>query len=124
MIKKLYYISAGQPKRLAKPIIAALIADLCQIFPFGFVTLVVSRLYAYYTASSSLPDWKDIWLYCGLTLIFVVILFFGERFSYRSSYRGAYESSAAGRAALAEHMRKLPLGFLTDRDPSELGIPS
>jgi ATP-binding cassette subfamily B protein len=49
------------------------------------------------------------------------VLFFGERFSYRASYRGAYESSAAGRAALAEHMRKLPLGFLTSRDPGELG---
>lgn len=125
MIKKLYYISAGQPKRLVKPIIAAVIADLCQIFPFGFAALVVSRLYAYYaisgdTSGNSL-DWSNIWFYCGLALFSVAVLFFGERFSYRASYRGAYESSAAGRAALAEHLRKLPLGFLTSRDPGELG---
>ncbi|MDR2786327.1 MAG: ABC transporter ATP-binding protein/permease [Treponema sp.] len=125
MIKKLYYISAGQPKRLVKPIIAALIADLCQIFPFGLAALVVSKLYTYYAASygasGSVLDWKNIWLYCGLMLLSVAVLFLGERFSYRASYRGAYESSAAGRAALAEHMRKLPLGFLTSRDPGELG---
>ncbi|MDR0730667.1 MAG: ABC transporter ATP-binding protein/permease [Treponema sp.] len=131
MFKKLYYISAGQPKRLFKPILAALIADLCQMFPFGFAALVVGRLYAYYAANNGATingedsggslDWKTIWLYCGLMLVSVVALFFGERFSYRASYRGAYQSSAAGRAALAEHMRKLPLGFLMSRDPGELG---
>jgi ATP-binding cassette subfamily B protein len=127
MFKKLYYISAGQSKRLVKPIIAAVIADFCQIFPFGFVALVVGRLYGYYAslkngdAPGPAPDWNTIWLYCGLMLLSVVVLFLGERFSYRASYRGAYESSAAGRAALAEHMRKLPLGFLTRCDPGELG---
>ncbi|MHB9291217.1 ABC transporter ATP-binding protein/permease [Hollandina sp. SP2] len=121
MIKKLYYISAGQPRRLVKPIIAAFIADLCQIAPFGFAALAVGRLYEYYAAFSNFLDWKNLWLLCGLMLTAVGVHFWGERFSYRASYRGAYESSAAGRAALAEHLRKLPLGFLTSREPGELG---
>jgi ATP-binding cassette subfamily B protein len=104
MIKKLYYISAGQPRRLVKPIIAAALADLCQIFPFGFAAMIVSILYGFYAKGGGVLDWRNIWLFCGLMPASVVILFLGERFSYRASYRGAYESSAAGRAALAEHI--------------------
>jgi ATP-binding cassette subfamily B protein len=51
----------------------------------------------------------------------LVLLFAAETLSYRASYRGAYEASAQSRAAFAEHLRKLPLGYLDSRDPEELG---
>ena len=40
--------------------------------------------------------------------------------SYRANFRGAYEMSASGRLSLAEHLRKLSLGFLSRRDPGDL----
>ena len=43
-----------------------------------------------------------------------------ERASYRANFRGAYEMSASGRLSLAEHLRKLSLGFLSRRDPGDL----
>ena len=43
-----------------------------------------------------------------------------ERASYRANFRGAYTMSADGRIALAEHLRKLSLGFLSRRDPGDI----
>ena len=43
-----------------------------------------------------------------------------ERASYRANFREAYAMSADGRIALAEHLRKLSLGFLSRRDPGDL----
>lgn len=45
---------------------------------------------------------------------------FAERAAYRANFRGAYEMSAEGRIHLAEHLRKLSLGFLSRRDPGDL----
>ncbi len=40
--------------------------------------------------------------------------------SYNANFREAYNISAEGRIALAEHLRKLSLGFLYKKDSGEL----
>lgn len=50
----------------------------------------------------------------------MIVMALAERASYRSNFRGAYEMSASGRLSLAEHLRKLSLGFLSQRDPGDL----
>ena len=50
----------------------------------------------------------------------MAVVFWGERLAYRACYRGAYAVSASGRKALAEHLRRLPLGFLNRRDSGDL----
>lgn len=50
----------------------------------------------------------------------MLVMALAERTSYRANFRGAYEMSASGRIALAEHLRKLSLGFLSRRDPGDL----
>lgn len=121
MLEKLRLVSAGEPKRLLRPIAGAVVADICNILPYGLAALVVSMLYGHYAARGGEPDWENLRLLCCLMLLSVGVLFAGEVFAFRSMHRRAYENSAAGRAALAEHLRKLPLGFLVSKDPGELG---
>ena len=52
--------------------------------------------------------------------IYMLVMALAERASYRANFRGAYEMSASGRLSLAEHLRKLSLGFLSRRDPGDL----
>lgn len=47
-------------------------------------------------------------------------MIFGEKKSYNANFREAYNISAEGRIALAEHLRKLSLGFLYKKDSGEL----
>lgn len=51
---------------------------------------------------------------------YIVVMVLAERAAYRANFRGAYEMSASGRISLAEHLRKLSLGFLGKRDPGDL----
>lgn len=74
------------------------------------------------SASSGIPiDIYKLWLICGSLFLSMIVMFLGEIPAYRSAYRDAYMIAAEGRAKLAEHLRKLPLGYLTSRDPGDLG---
>lgn len=44
-----------------------------------------------------------------------------ENIACRLTYRDGFLASADGRVKLAEHIRRLPLGFLMSRDTGELG---
>nr|WP_204407571.1 ABC transporter ATP-binding protein [Brevibacillus laterosporus] len=119
--EQLRNITAGEPKKIWKPILWAVLANLVNMFPFGCMAAAVSMIYAYYSTEQSSLNMQSLWLVWGGMVVFLVLVFLFERMSYRSTYRSAYESSADGRTYLAEHMRKLPLGFLMKKDPGELG---
>ncbi|WP_206765399.1 ABC transporter ATP-binding protein [Brevibacillus laterosporus] len=119
--EQLRNITAGEPKKIWKPIFWAVLANLVNMFPFGCMAAAVSMIYAYYSTEQSSLNMQSLWLVWGGMVVFLVLVFLFERMSYRSTYRSAYESSADGRTYLAEHMRKLPLGFLMKKDPGELG---
>ncbi|MED1788380.1 ABC transporter ATP-binding protein [Brevibacillus laterosporus] len=121
MKEQLRNITAGEPKKIWKPILWAVLANLVNMFPFGCMAATVSMIYAYYSTEQSSLNMQSLWLVWGGMVVFLVLVFLFERMSYRSTYRSAYESSADGRTHLAEHMRKLPLGFLMKKDPGELG---
>ncbi|NKQ19814.1 ABC transporter ATP-binding protein [Brevibacillus laterosporus] len=121
MKEQLRNITAGEPKKIWKPILWAVLANLVNMFPFGCMAAAVSMIYAYYSTEQSSLNMQSLWLVWGGMVVFLVLVFLFERMSYRSTYRSAYESSADGRTYLAEHMRKLPLGFLMKKDPGELG---
>lgn len=63
---------------------------------------------------------ERIWWICAGLAAVMVLMFLSEIPAYRTAYRGAYNVAAQGRAELAEHLRKLPLGYLTRRDPGDL----
>lgn len=50
-----------------------------------------------------------------------VVLYFLELAANYATYYGGYAAGAEGRVDLAEHIRKLPLGYLMSKDPGELG---
>lgn len=121
MTKQLRYITAGNPRKMMKPILWTVLANMANMFPFGCLALAVNTIYAYYSGEQPFLHIPSLWVAWGGMVVFLVLVFAGERMAYRSIYRGAYESSAEGRADLAEHIRKLPLGFLMSKSSGELG---
>ena len=117
----LYCITAGNPKKLIKPVVWTVLADLVNLFPFGCLTLVVSSIYLYFGGTSDTLNTKQLWLVWGGMVILAIILYLFERKAVHATYHDGYDASAKGRVQLAEHIRKLPLGFLMSKDPGELG---
>ena len=117
----LYCITAGNPKKVIKPVVWTVLADLVNLFPFGLLTLAVSSIYLYFGGTLESLDIRTLWIVWGGMAVLAIILYFFERKAVHATYHDGYDASAKGRVQLAEHIRKLPLGFLMCKDPGELG---
>ncbi len=119
-MKILYNITAGNPEKLRKPIFFSVLSNVLNILPFTLTITAAKIIFESYSTGTAL-DIGKLWLTCGALFVSMIIMFLGEIPAYRSAYRGAFIVAAEGRAKLAEHLRQLPLGYLTSRDPGDLG---
>ncbi|MDR0270427.1 ABC transporter ATP-binding protein [Paenibacillus sp.] len=117
----LYDVTAGQPRRLLRPVLQSLLANICSIGPYGFAAMAVGLIYQSFADPQQAFPVERLWFICGVMGLSMLLLYAGETLAYRSTFRGGYAVSAEGRAGLAEHLRKLPLGTLTRHDSGELG---
>ncbi|HWQ78463.1 MAG TPA: ABC transporter ATP-binding protein [Anaerovoracaceae bacterium] len=113
-------ITVGQPKKLIKPIGFTILSNLVNIVPFALSIETVRIIFDSFAAPEKGLDSERLWIIIGILFAYMIVMFLAEKPAYRSSYRDAYDISAAGRAGLAEHLRKLPLGYITSRDPGDL----
>ncbi|WP_461613162.1 ABC transporter ATP-binding protein [Clostridium sp. Marseille-QA1073] len=119
-MKILYNITAGNPEKLRKPIFFSVLSNILNILPFTLAITAAKIIFESYSTGAAL-DIGKLWLTCGALFVSMIIMFLGEIPAYKSAYRGAFIVAAEGRAKLAEHLRQLPLGYLTSRDPGDLG---
>jgi ATP-binding cassette subfamily B protein len=119
-MKFLQNITAGNPRKLFKPFVLTVISNLLNILPFGLVLRGVYLIFEGFSRPETTLDIRGLWWVCAALVAYMVVIFLGEIPAYRACYRGAYEVAAEGRIHLAEHLRKLPLGFLMKRDPGDL----
>lgn len=120
-MKLFYNITAGNPRKLIKPVTWTIVSNIINILPFALVVAVIQVIYAYHAAPGAALNLSALWAICIALVISVILMYLGELPSYKTTYMEAYSVAADGRAALAEHLRRLPLGYLTSRDPGELG---
>ena len=100
-------ITIGHVERLYKPVGYTMLANLVNIF-------------SAFDGSGQPLDTTRLWYIFAIMVVYMLVMALAERASYRTNFRGAYEMSASGRLSLAEHLRKLSLGFLSRRDPGDL----
>ena len=113
-------ITVGKPGKLIKPVGFTLLSNLVNIVPFMISIESVRIIFLSFSEPETGLDERRLWILIAILFAYMVVMFFAEKPAYRSSYRDAYDISASGRADLAEHMRKLPLGYITGRDPGDL----
>lgn len=113
-------ITIGHTERLYKPVGYTMLANLVNIIPFCLSVEAVRIIFAAFDGSGRPLDTPRLWCIFGILAVYMLVMALAERASYRANFRGAYEMSASGRIALAEHLRKLSLGFLSRRDPGDL----
>lgn len=119
-MKKLFYaITCNEPKRLVKPILSNVLANLSNLLPFLCMAYIIRQIYDYFI-TGNLNDFH-LWLSWGGMLICFVISYLLENIACKITYRDGYMTSADGRVKLAEHIRKLPLGVLMGKSSGEIG---
>lgn len=113
-------ITIGHTERLYKPVGYTMLANLANIVPFCLSIEAVRIIFKAFDGSGQPLDTTRLWWIFGIMAVYMLVMAWAERASYRANFRGAYEMSASGRLSLAEHLRKLSLGFLSRRDPGDL----
>jgi len=111
----------GRPERL-KPLIGWTILEyFFRGAPYGILLLVVWELFKPLQAPGTPLDVKHTLYWCGALLISLILLFVISRKAYFAAYKDSYEICADGRLGIAEHLRKLSMGFYNTRDPGDIG---
>lgn len=113
-------VTIGHTERLYKPVGYTMLANLVNIVPFCLSIEAIRIIFNAFDGSGQPLDTTRLWWIFGVMAIYMLVMALAERASYRANFRGAYEMSASGRLSLAEHLRKLSLGFLSRRDPGDL----
>ena len=113
-------ITVGHTERLRKPVGYTMLANLVNIVPFCLSIEAINVIFRTFDGSGTPLDTNRLWMIFAILVVYMVVMAFAERAAYRANFRGAYEMSAEGRINLAEHLRKLSLGFLSRRDPGDL----
>lgn len=116
----LYNITAGDPRKLIKPVLYTTLANIAGMLPFALLVVAARLIFEPFLYPGVELNTQMLWWICGAMAVAMGIIYLFERLAYRAQFRGAYSVSAEGRAKLAEHLRKLPLGYLKQRDPADL----
>ena len=112
MIKKLQHVFALSEKGardLVKAVVWCFVCNISLMLPVGAVMFAMQHLLAVLGGASSGTD--GFWVYTGLGIAVLILLFVLHWFQYASLYLATYRESASRRVSLAETLRRLPLSF-------------
>lgn len=121
MIRRLMHVfalSEKGAKDFVKAVIWCFVCNVSLMLPVGVVIGTIQYLLNALETGADPMD--QIWLYTGLGVVTVAVLFVLHYFQYASLYLATYKESASRRVSLAETLRKLPLSFFGNRDLSDL----
>lgn len=118
MLRKLFALSQQGETDLIKGILASAAAQISLMFPVGLLLLVLNELLQPLAGKET--STPNVFIYTGLALVLLVIMYAANVMEYQSTYVAAYDESASRRVALAEKIRKLPLAFFGQRDLASL----
>lgn len=114
-------ITLGDMPRFYKAIFWTTISELAK---FGAIFIVLWFVWAmlrpFLDANSPEATLQELLLICGVGFAYMIVCYFLSLPGYKATFVSTYSKSAEGRLALAEHIRKLPLGFLESSNPARL----
>lgn len=113
-------ITIGQTSRLHRPVGYTMLSNLINIVPFCLSIEAINIIFRAFSTKDAVLDTQRLWTIVGLLVVYLSVMLWAERKAYRANFRSAYEMSAEGRTSLAEHLRRLSLGFLSRHDPDDL----
>lgn len=115
-----YNISSGDPKTLRISSFLSVLDGLVKVFPAALLIEAINVLYRHFQNPVIALDLQRLWWIVLILIAWLLVEYLVYRQLYNRTYWDAYNVSAEGRLTLADHLRKLPLGFLGQRDPGDL----
>lgn len=119
MLNWLKMISLKHEKELWPSVLWQLFATLVESIPFGFTVMIVFEYIEVMQSGRSLNKPYMIGICIGL-IISTFLLYFANKKSYQSASDIGCKVEEEAQLSLAEHLKKLSMGFFAQRNPGEL----
>ena len=119
MRKILYNITSGHPKLLLPAVIWSTLESVSRLLPAMIGFFGIKEIFDAYRFNRSVDMQLFVYLMFA-SIVWFIIQMFISTITYDKEYLTAYNVSAEGRTKLANHLRRLSLGFLDSRDPGDL----
>ena len=121
MIDRLQHVFALSEKGardFVKAVLWCFVCNISLMLPVGVIMATIQYLLnVLENGENTMDRW---WVYTGMALLVLAVLFILHYFQYAALYLATYQESASRRVSLAETLRKLPLSFFGNRDLSDL----
>ena len=124
MLQMLKIITLNDIPRFYKSLFWTSVAELAKFSTIFVVIYFVARVLGPFFEGSLLggaeASFSELLLICAVGFLLMIAGYYLSIPAYRANFESTYKASAKGRIELAEHIRKLPLGFLESANPSRL----
>ena len=111
-------ITLGKPETLIKPVLLNTLSSISNLIPFICLVRIVKSLFL--SSQNGKIDSASMWKYFALMLLFFLLTLFFENLATKYTYESGYQKTAEGRIRLANHLRSLPLGFISGKSSAEI----
>ncbi len=111
----------GNPERLYPMIYWTMAEYFFRGAPYGYMLLVIWEIFKPLQNPAVPLNIVNIVWACIFLAISLVCLWLISNKAYMKSYSDGYDICCDGRLAVANHMRRLPMGFYNSRDPGDIG---
>lgn len=126
MLQMLKIITLNDMPRFYKSLFWTSIAEIAKFSTIFVVIYFVARVLGPFFEGSLFyfggveASFSELLLICAVGFLLMIAGYYLSIPAYRANFECTYKASAKGRIELAEHIRKLPLGFLESANPSRL----
>lgn len=124
MLQMLKIITLNDMPRFYKSLFWTSVAEIAKFSTIFVVIYFVARVLGPFFEGSLLggaeASFGELLLICTVGFLLMIAGYYLSIPAYRANFESTYKASAKGRIELAEHIRKLPLGFLESANPSRL----
>jgi len=111
-------ITLGKPETLIKPVLLNTLSSISNLIPFICLVRIVKSLFL--SSQNGKTDIASLWKYFALMVLFFLLTLFFENLATKYTYEFGYQKTAEGRIRLANHLRSLPLGFISGKSSTEI----
>ena len=111
-------ITLGKPETLIKPVLLNTLSSISNLIPFIWLVRIVKSLIL--SSQNGKTDIASLWKYFALMVLFFLLTLFFENLATKDTYESGYQKTAEGRIRLANHLRSLPLGFISGKSSTEI----
>ena len=111
-------ITLGKLETLIKPVLLNTLSSISNLIPFIWLVRIVKSLIL--SSQNGKTDIASLWKYFALMVLFFLLTLFFENLATKDTYESGYQKTAEGRIRLANHLRSLPLGFISGKSSTEI----